>query len=74
MSVEILQSEKVKMEKSNSKKAAAKSKGKVTLRTEHDVSQTNRFVDYPLKLCIFQDIDGYQKYGNDFTDDYDDFM
>ncbi|XP_030386949.1 eukaryotic translation initiation factor 3 subunit J [Scaptodrosophila lebanonensis] len=56
MSVESLHSEKIKMEKANSKKAAAKAKGKVSLRTEND------------------DIDGYQKYGNDFTDDYDDFM
>ncbi|XP_034105640.1 eukaryotic translation initiation factor 3 subunit J [Drosophila sulfurigaster albostrigata] len=56
MSVEVLHSEKMKMEKANAKKPAAKGKGKVSLRTEND------------------DIDGYQKYGNDFTDDYDDFM
>ncbi|XP_017026988.1 eukaryotic translation initiation factor 3 subunit J [Drosophila kikkawai] len=55
MSVEVLHSEKLKLEKAN-KKPAAKGKGKATLRTEND------------------DIDGYQKYGNDFTDDYDDFM
>ncbi|XP_016973688.1 eukaryotic translation initiation factor 3 subunit J [Drosophila rhopaloa] len=56
MNVEILHSEKLKLEKANAKKPAGKGKGKVTLRTEND------------------DIDGYQKYGNDFTEDYDDFM
>lgn len=38
MSVESLHSEKVKMEKTNAKKPAAKGKGKVSLRTENDVS------------------------------------
>ncbi|KAH8400666.1 hypothetical protein KR009_000218, partial [Drosophila setifemur] len=56
MSVEVLHSEKLKMEKANAKKPAGKGKGKVTLRTDHD------------------DIDGYQRYGNDVTEDYDDFM
>lgn len=37
MSVEILHSEKLKMEKAN-KKPAPKGKGKATLRTENDVS------------------------------------
>ncbi|EDW36272.1 GL16765 [Drosophila persimilis] len=56
MSVEILHSEKLKMEKAIAKKAAGKNKGKATLRTESD------------------DIDDYKKYGNDFSEDYDDFM
>ncbi|EDW01629.1 eukaryotic translation initiation factor 3 subunit J [Drosophila grimshawi] len=57
MSVEVLHSEKLKMEKVSVKnKGAAKNRGKATLRTEND------------------DIDVYQKYGDDFTDDYDDFM
>lgn len=29
---------------------------------------------YLFYIYLLQDIDGYQKYGNDFTDDYDDFM
>lgn len=44
MSVEVLHSEKLKMEKAASKKAAAKSKGKASLRTESDVSLTKCFV------------------------------
>ncbi|EDW73920.1 adam [Drosophila willistoni] len=56
INVELLHSEKLKLEKANTKKPIGKGKGKVSLRTEND------------------DIDGYQKYGNDFTDDYDDFM
>lgn len=76
MSVESLHSEKLKMEK-NAKKPAPKNKGKVSLRTENDVRSRTK----PVNICFiflfsfpFQDIDGYQKYGNDFTDDYDDFM
>lgn len=38
MNVEILHSEKLKLEKANAKKPAGKGKGKVTLRTENDVS------------------------------------
>ncbi|XP_017472475.1 PREDICTED: eukaryotic translation initiation factor 3 subunit J [Rhagoletis zephyria] len=56
INVETLHTEKLKMEKQNSKKPASKGKVKVTLRTETD------------------DIDVYQKYGNDYSEDYDDFM
>lgn len=77
MSVESLHSEKLKMEK-NAKKPAPKNKGKVSLRTENDVRSrlkpVNIHMFYLLYFPLFQDIDGYQKYGNDFTDDYDDFM
>ncbi|KAI8036308.1 hypothetical protein M5D96_010901 [Drosophila gunungcola] len=38
MNVEILHSEKLKLEKANAKKPAGKGKGKVTLRTENDLT------------------------------------
>ncbi|XP_059226028.1 eukaryotic translation initiation factor 3 subunit J [Stomoxys calcitrans] len=58
MNIETLHSEKVKLEKQNTKKSASKTKGKITIKTETD------------------DIETYNKYGNDYTpyDDYDDFM
>lgn len=57
ISVENLHTEKLKIEKQNTKKTSAKAKAKATLRTD------------------INDIDGYQKYGNDFVaDEYDDFM
>ncbi|XP_065368520.1 eukaryotic translation initiation factor 3 subunit J [Calliphora vicina] len=59
VNVENLHTEKVKLEKQNTKKPGGKAKGKITLKKESD------------------DIDVYNKYGNDYTttyDDYDDFM
>lgn len=42
MSVETLHSEKVKLEKQNAKKPASKTKGKITLKNDSNVSIKNR--------------------------------